>query len=124
MPFYQHGNIYKYNIPIADKSFAAIANTNRIALVTSAPENCIGIFSIASIWASASAHHYMKVEEIEKTDAVPVEANSQIHLYLQNQIVNYVDNIVVNSSRQIIYRGDSTDLYLSINCLGYIDPLI
>lgn len=121
--FYQIGNMFRFRAQINDRASNVIPNTSRNLLTVSAPENCIGIFSCMWVTASSAAAFGI-VQATGETDIAASATNFTGYSYLANGAVNPEQLIYIDSSRQIAYRGTTTNLYLRIGCLGWIDPLI
>jgi hypothetical protein len=124
LAFYQTGNRFRFKAQQADRAYGALANTSRIAVTVSTPENLTGIFNVEAVYLTTAAAHYLIAQATTETDSAASATNNTHHVYVNGANNSVEMEILVDNSRQIAIRGTSTSISCGIRACGWIDHRI
>jgi hypothetical protein len=117
IPTTQSGDYVLFKKFISDRATSAIASTNRTAYVVSGPPNMISLLELNVITSAGAGYFWMGDENYIDTAASSSYRNvigTTTHEFIGKQIL-------LNATSQIYGRGDTTNLQVGINTLGWID---
>jgi hypothetical protein len=120
LAFEQHGADFFLKALASDKAYGYLANANRTLLTVTAPPNSIARLVIVSGTNTGVGFGY--VASTSFADVVPSNVNS--HISASTSYNSQEDEVPVDASSQVAYRGNTTNLALSIMSAGWIDERV
>lgn len=113
-----NGDTFTYNTKINDRASAALANTNRTVGTLSVPPNTTALLVLQ--FQTASGAGFVNLGPTTDADIAPTAATDSMYNFGTALAPSYRE-VRADASSQIYFRGNSTNAYIGIQTLGWID---
>jgi hypothetical protein len=119
-PTEQIGDHVYFLTPVLERALGAIANTNRTAYALSTPPLMLSILNIRALYNAAAADNFIWVASADYINNAPSATYQTLHIS-NTTVGQLVHNVKTDATRNIYARGTSTNIYLGIIAIGWID---